>query len=144
MKYSFILVLISMTMASNNNNFSILQWNARGITHKIEDVLDTCKFKPDILLFQETNLIKNLNFEIEGYTIFRFGEKKTGRGTGKGIMTAVKKTHIGWVLHKSDNDHAQTMTTEIYINKKNKVHITNIYRKTKNTVLKRVYSLSIC
>ena len=111
--------------------FTTLQWNARGITHKIDDILDSVKHKtPDFLIFQETNLLKNANFELKGYTIFRFGEKKIGRGTGKGILTAVKEPHYGWVTKKIDNEQAQILNLEVYINNRHKINISNIYRKT--------------
>ena len=72
------------------NQFYVVQWNSRGISNKIEDLLDSFKDKlPDVLVLQETNLIKNSHFEIKGYKTFRFGEKNSGRGTGKGILTAI-------------------------------------------------------
>ena len=114
-------------------NISILQWNCRGINNKIDDLLNSFKTIPDILVLQETNLIKNKYFSIKGYeTILRFGERKDKKqGNGKGLIIAIKDNHTGWVKQKIDNESAQLLTAEIYINNKIKISVTNIYRKTK-------------
>ena len=114
-------------------SFNLVQWNARGITNKIEDLLNSFDKNPDIIIVQETNLLKDIHFRIEGYeTILRFGERKSRReGTGRGLIIALKREHNGWIVRKEENEHAQILTAEIYLNNKQKMFVTNIYRKTK-------------
>ena len=126
-----VLISLSVLILMAIRPFTVLQWNSRGLTLKIDDIWETyIDNLPDIMVFQETNLLKHVNFEIKGYNIYRFGEKNSGRGVGKGILTAIKDNHTGWVTSKTDNEHAQILTTEIYIEKKHKINISNIYRKS--------------
>ena len=101
-------------------NISILQWNCRGINNKIDDLINSFENIPDVLVLQETNLIKYKYFSIKGYeTILRFGERKDKKqGNGKGLIIAIKDNHTGWIKQKIDNENAQLLTAEIYINNK--------------------------
>ena len=115
-------------------NISIVQWNARGITNKVEDLLETFgENTPDIIAIQESNLIQHTHFHINGYNNpLRFGERKNKRdGMGRGLLIAIKDSHSGWVKTKMDNNQIQKMTAEIFINNKEQIHLTNIYRKQK-------------
>ena len=136
--FLFLLLLVnialSLFLVASDLSFSVVQWNTRGITNKIDDLMETFgNNRPDILVFQETNLKKDIYFDIDNYQVHRFGERKNNKeGNGKGLLIAVKNEHIGWVVNKVDNVHAQLLTLEIYILKKYKVFISNIYRKTKS------------
>ena len=96
--YIYLHIYLSLVMTVPT--FSTLQWNARGIAHKIEDILDSCTEKPDILLFQETNLLKNLNFQIEGYNVFRFGGKKQVGALGMESLQQLGKIIWVWLQGK--------------------------------------------
>ena len=130
-KHNFkIISLIVITMAS----FSVIQWNARGLSNKIHDLLETCKLNlPDIICVQETNLLKHQYFDLEGYrTVLRFGERKSKKeGVGTGLMIAINNKHTGWVIGKQENDHGQLMTATVFIHNKYQIKITNIYRKSR-------------
>ena len=126
-----LIFLILIIMATN---ISIVQWNARGITNKVEDLLETFgENTPDIIAIQESNLIQHTHFHINGYNNpLRFGERKNKRdGMGRGLLIAIKDSHSGWVKTKMDHNQIQKMTAEIYINNKEQIHLTNIYRKQK-------------
>ena len=115
--------------------FSILQWNARGIANKIEDILNTFNDDlPDIICVQETNLLKHQYFNQDNYkTVLRFGERKSKKeGIGKGLLIAIKNNHTGWVINKQNNNQAQILSATIFLNNKYQIKVTNLYRKCNN------------
>ena len=65
--------------------------------------------------------------------MLRFGERKTKRdGGGRGLIIAIKKNHTGWIKSKEDNEQAQKLTAEVYLDNNKRIYITNIYRKQIN------------
>ena len=119
------------------HTLKLLSWNARGLYNKIDDLVntfDSSGILPDIILIQESMLKKNVFFEIKGYNIIRTGEG-THRNDilGRGLLTAIREDHVGWLYNKIDNDMLQRHIVEIFINNNTKIYISNIYRKQKET-----------
>ena len=117
------------------HTLKLLSWNARGLTNKIDDLVntfDSSGILPDIILIQESMLKKNVFFEIKGYNIIRTGEG-THRNDilGRGLLTAIREDHVGWLYNKIDNESLQRHIVEIFINNNTKIYISNIYRKQK-------------
>ena len=134
-------LICSMMMGSHTNtyrtpnNFSTVQWNARGIIDKIDDLMDTMGFKPDVLTIQESLLTREKMISTtltENYDIVRHGEfvktKDKKRGTtGKGIMTCIRKCHPSKTVFKQDTIFGTMIISELYIQGKRKLNIINMY-----------------
>ena len=96
-KVSLLLIIVTLSSIAMNkqkqftapNNFSVVQWNARGISNKFDDLLNTLGFMPDVITIQETLLTKEKILPtqiIENYNITRHGEFVKTKDKQRGIM----------------------------------------------------------
>ena len=144
-KVSLLLIIVTLSSIAMNkqkqftapNNFSVVQWNARGISNKFDDLLNTLGFMPDVITIQETLLTKEKILPtqiIENYNITRHGEfvktKDKQRGImGKGIMTCIKKCHPSRTHFKQDTIFGTMIISELYIHGLRKIYTVNTYMK---------------
>ena len=140
---SIILCLATMARSQADttipNNFTVVQWNARGqIETKIADLQNTLGFFPDIIAIQESLMSKDtpITGELtEIYNTVRHGERTKQKKTPvletqkRGIITFIKKCHPYRTHLKHDDNFGTITITEIYINGKQRLHIANAYIK---------------
>lgn len=88
-------------------NINILHWNANGILNKIHELpffLHTHKI--DILLINETKLIKTDNIFIKGYITYRKDRASTSRGGGVAIFVKKQLKHQEFTINTQLEAHA--------------------------------------
>ena len=112
------------------DRFRLAHWNARGGIRQKYDIIKDFLIEEniDVILIQETALPPNVDIKMRGYK-----QKKlcTGTTPGHGLLVLSKTKHECVVHRTINNEHAEAMTLEFYINKKNKIYITNLYRRAK-------------
>lgn len=73
------------------SNFSILQWNARSLFDKREELLSFVSvINVDCFIICETWLKENQNFTMPGFIISRFDRPSRGGG----VLIAIKKKFL--------------------------------------------------
>ena len=137
LKIAFRVTVLALLAAT----FSILQWNCRSLYSKTDNFkkLIQDQNSPDIICIQESMFPnqsqKTIN--IEGYNKEILERKKGTRG----LITFVKNNHLARTHKTTDNKHMSCLTTEIYLHKKTKIYVSNIYRSPSSKGLEAVYNI---
>lgn len=123
-------------------NINILHWNANGIlnkTHELPYFLHIHKI--DIMLINETKLIKTDTINIKGYTIYRKDRNTTTtRGGGVAILVKKELSHQEFILNTQLEAHAiiinNILIVTLYSPPQIKINIKELKRilKVKNNV----------
>lgn len=108
-----------------NNNKTIIQWNINGFSARLSELKILIKnYQPKILCLQETHLTPDQTALLLNYNQFRHDYIDNRKASG-GVATYV---HKNLYAQKINVDTAlQAITVEIFLTKKDKFKICNIY-----------------
>jgi hypothetical protein len=112
-------------MQSVNKNFSILFWNAQGISNKTKQIeleILTANKNIDVFLLSETFLNLEHTFDISNYDIYRADRGSHGGGVAIGVKNTLMHNHIG----SFNTKNVENVSIELKINGQNTT-ITSIY-----------------